>query len=232
MQSIELQLGGRLYEGSIQSLSKFGAVIETASTFPVGAAVRLTFTPASGTRVSVMATVVSCIDPPRAVRIGIAPGIVIRYAANAGADAQRFANAIARAGTNGYEPKKTRPMIAPILSSLLFATKRDRDSAARAALQGSLEDFDAATLCSAMERTRQSGRLRLERADGSATIEFVDGEIVRVQSSWHHGPRQVLRNVLGWTTGSFELRSVPTVRPATRDGLRVSHLLLDRAARS
>ena len=233
MQDIELQLGGRLYEGGIQSLSKFGALIETSTTFPVGASVRLTFTSGEGERASVMGTVVSRIEPPRAVRLGIAPGIAIRYAADADADVERFASAITRAqdGAKGYEPKKTRPMIAPILSSLRSATKLDLDDVAkRVALQGSLEDFDATTLCSAMEQTKQSGRLKLERADGIATIDFVDGKIVRVQSSWQHGPRQVLRAVLGWTTGSFELRSVPTVRNATHDGLRVSHVLLDRSS--
>jgi hypothetical protein len=235
MQQIELQLGGRLYEGGIQNVSKFGALIQTAAPFPVGAPVRLTFNAADGERVSVMATVVSRIDPARAVRVGIAPGIAIRYAAGAEADIQRFVRAIVRAEerpndtAHRYEPKKTRPMIAAISSSLRFATKRERDDAARVALQGSLEDFDAATLCAAMERARQSGRLKLERADAIATVDFVDGEIVRVQSSWHHGPRQVLRDVLGWTTGSFELRALPTVRTPMRDGLRVSHLLLERA---
>lgn len=225
---IELFVEDRRFEASMQSLSKFGALLRFDQALPVGAVVVIGFMD-DGERVLVGGTIVARIDVARAARMGIAPGVAVRFAAGEAVRLARLGRACA-----GLEPPPpfaaTRRMIQPVLSSLIAAcTQILQPAPGKPILTGLLADIDVATLLTILERTQKTGRLLLGRRGACATIDFENGKITAVQATWDVRVRRILHDVLQWGSGDFELQSVTPPTRTARQSWSVTHVLLEHA---
>ena len=99
----------------------------------------------------------------------------------------------------------------------------------RVMLRGSLADLQLPSLFGLIEQERKSGRLALVRGRDTASVEVLDGRIVRASHSSVPGDtRTVMMTLLDWTDGEFTLAAA-TPEPSSRPALALTHLLLEHA---
>lgn len=102
-------------------------------------------------------------------------------------------------------------------------------AADRVMLRGDLALVCLPALLTLVEHERKSGRLELVAGYESATIELLDGRIVRASATAIAGDtRAVMLAVLDWTAGEFILVQASPA-PASRPALGLTHLLLEHA---
>jgi DNA-binding response OmpR family regulator len=117
-----------------------------------------------------------------------------------------------------------------ILRARRWARQRQRDPA-QVVLRGTLSELGLPSLLTMFEQDRKSGHLSIMHDHFVATIDFVDGRIIRARSSeLDAGSHPVLMSLLDWKEGYFELThaETPTQAEPEIQG-SVTHLLLEHA---
>ncbi len=115
-----------------------------------------------------------------------------------------------------------------ILRARRWARARQRDPE-RVVLRGTLGELALPSLLTMFEHERKSGQLAITHDHFVASIDFVEGKIVRARSSeLDAGSHPVLMSVLDWKDGYFEL--ITGSPPAELEiEASVTHLLLEHA---
>lgn len=116
-----------------------------------------------------------------------------------------------------------------ILRARRWARARQRDPE-RVVLRGTLGELALPSLLTMFEQERKSGQLSITHDHFVASIDFVDGRIVRARSSeLDAGTHPVLMSVLDWKDGYFEMTTGTQVAGPPELETTVTHLLLEHA---
>ncbi len=106
---------------------------------------------------------------------------------------------------------------------------RQRDPE-RVVLRGTLGELALPSLLTMFEQERKTGQLSITHDHFVASIDFVEGKIVRARSSEiDAGSHPVLLSVLDWKDGYFELVTGKPPEGAPELETTVTHLLLEHA---
>jgi CheY-like chemotaxis protein len=116
-----------------------------------------------------------------------------------------------------------------ILRARRWVRARQRDPE-RVVLRGTLGELALPSLLTMFEQERKTGQLSITHAHFVASIDFVEGRIVRARSSeLDAGTHPVLMSVLDWKEGYFELVTGAPPAGAPELETSVTHLLLEHA---
>lgn len=189
-------------------------VVETSWPVEVGDKIQLAFQSSrGGTRIPFEGVV-------HAVRSACAPGVPPKFIVETGglSAGQRGA-----AVMHGSITESLDIVMAQIVSATADLLQE------RPQLKGQLNRISLASLLSWFDMSRMSGRMALSGPkDEQVTLYLSEGALVDAHASGDHEPREVVRTVLSWTEGRFELHEGP-VRRADRIHTSMTALLLDLA---
>jgi DNA-binding response OmpR family regulator len=100
----------------------------------------------------------------------------------------------------------------------------------RVVLRGALQELSLPTLLAMFELEQKTGILTIAQDDQVVWLSLSRGRVVRARTTDEDDARTVLRRVLAWREGHFELTACE-VPDADRDdvGMSITHLLLEHA---